>query len=81
MNFKNKNIIVGICGGIASYKTADLVSKLRQKGANVKCIMTSHAQEFVKPVVFGELSGNQVFTDMFGEIKEWDVEHLSLIHI
>ena len=35
MNFKNKNIIVGICGGIASYKTADLVSKLRQKGANV----------------------------------------------
>lgn len=78
MNFKNKNIIVGICGGIASYKTADLVSKLRQKGANVKCIMTSHAQEFVKPVVFGELSGNQVFTDMFGEIKEWDVEHISL---
>lgn len=75
---KNKNIVIGICGGIAIYKTAELVSKLRQLGANVKCIMTSHAQEFIKPLVFGELSGNQVFTDMFAEIKSWDIEHISL---
>lgn len=78
MNLKNKNIVVGVCGGIASYKTADLVSKLSQLGANVKCIMTSHAQEFIKPLVFGELTGNQVYTDMFEPVKTWDIDHISL---
>lgn len=76
--FEGKHIVVGITGGIAAYKAAELVSQLRQRGADVHCIMTEHASKLVSPITFGELSGNDVTVDMFSNISRWDVEHISL---
>lgn len=79
--FINKHIVVGVCGGIAAYKAAGLVSQLRQRGADVHCIMTEHAAKLVTPITFGELSGNDVTVDMFANINKWDVEHISLAQL
>ena len=68
-------ITVGICGGIATYKVASLVSFLVKK-EDVKCIMTKHAQEFVTPLTFKTLSKKNVITDMFSESEEGVVEHI-----
>lgn len=76
--FENKHIVVGITGGIAAYKAAELVSQLRQKGADVHCIMTAHAAKLVTPITFGELSGHDVTVDMFANISHWDVQHIAL---
>lgn len=76
--FKKKHIVVGICGGIAAFKAAGLVSRLRQQGGNIHCIMTENASKFVTPITFGELSGNDVTVDMFSNIYKWDVEHIAL---
>lgn len=76
--FKGKKIVAGICGGIAAYKAADVVSKLRQLGASVHVIMTENAQKFVMPLTFQTLSSNRVITDMFEEPDEWNVAHVSL---
>lgn len=75
---ENRHIVVGICGGIAAFKAAGLVSQLRQRGADVHCIMTEHAAKLVTPITFGELSGNDVTVDMFANINKWDVEHIAL---
>lgn len=79
--FEGKHIVVGITGGIAAYKAAELVSQLRQRGADVHCIMTEHASKLVSPITFGELSGNDVTVDMFSNISRWDVEHISLARL
>lgn len=76
--FKNKHIVVGVCGGIAAFKAAGLVSRLRQQGGDIHCIMTENASKFVTPITFGELSGNDVTVDMFSNIYKWDVEHIAL---
>ncbi len=76
--FRNKHIVVGICGGIAAFKAAGLVSRLRQQGGDIHCIMTENASKFVTPITFGELSGNDVTVDMFSNIYKWDVEHIAL---
>lgn len=81
MMFINKHIVVGVCGGIAAYKAAGLVSQLRQRGADVHCIMTEHAAKLITPITFGELSGNDVTVDMFANINKWDVEHISLAQL
>ena len=75
---KGKTILVGVTGGIAAYKAADLVSRLVKLGANVKVIMTRSAQEFVAPLTFQTLSKNPVVCDMFAPVKEWRVEHIAL---
>ena len=56
----NKNILVGISGSIAAYKAADLISKLKSYGANVKTIMTSSANQFVTVTTLESLSNNEV---------------------
>src|SRR5690349_17476257 len=56
----NKHIVVGVCGGIASYKAVDLVSKLQQAGALVDVIMTEHAEDFVRPLTFATMSHRSV---------------------
>lgn len=78
---ENRHIVVGICGGIAAFKAAGLVSQLRQQGADVHCIMTEHAAKLVTPITFGELSGNDVTVDMFANINKWDVEHIALARL
>jgi len=75
--FTNKIIIAGICGGIAAYKAAGVVSKLRQAGADVHVIMTEAATQFVTPLTFESLSHNRVLTDLF---KDEPLAHVELAH-
>lgn len=75
---KDKNIIVGVTGGIAVYKVVDVVSRLKKQKANVEVIMTGNATKFVSPLTFQTLSQNQVYVDMFKEPRNYDVEHISL---
>ena len=78
MRFEGKHILVGISGGIAAYKTAGMVSHLRQLGAEVRCIMTAHATKLISPITFGELSGYPVATGMFDGITNFDIRHIAL---
>lgn len=73
-----KNVVLGVCGGIAAYKACDIVSRLKKLGANVDVIMTESASEFVTPLTFQTLSQNPVVQDMFEEVSAWDVRHISL---
>lgn len=75
---KDKTIVIGVTGGIAAYKAADVVSRLKKLGANVYVIMTKHAVEFVRPLTFQSISQNYVVTEMFEDPKTWDVEHIAL---
>lgn len=64
---KNKNIILGVCGSIAAYKSATLVRLLIKAGANVKVILTAHAADFITPLTLATLSKNPVYTKYFEE--------------
>lgn len=75
---KNKTILLGVTGGIAVYKSVDLVSKLNKEGANVEVVMTDSAKEFIKPLTFQTMSQNVVHSDMFNLMHHMDVEHISL---
>ena len=76
--FKNKNIVIGISGGIAAYKACEIVNYLRSQGANVDVIMTKNACEFITPLTLETLSGNKVVSDMFERTDYIDVKHISL---
>ncbi len=78
MFFENKTIVVGVSGGIAAYKTAYLVSRLKQAGADVHVIMTKNACEFVAPLTFETLSVNECITSTFERKGVHDVEHVEL---
>ncbi|MCK5097939.1 MAG: bifunctional phosphopantothenoylcysteine decarboxylase/phosphopantothenate--cysteine ligase CoaBC, partial [Desulfobacteraceae bacterium] len=81
MDFENKNILVGVCGGIAAYKVCELVRLFKKKGADVNVIMTRSAQEFVSRTTFQVLSENNVLTDLFekGDIKnDSGIKHIEL---
>ena len=75
---KGREIIVGVCGGIAAYKVADVVSKLVQLGAGVTVVMTAEAQKFVTPLTFEALSGRPVRTEIFDLIETSDPQHIGL---
>lgn len=78
---KDKNIILGVTGGIAAYKCVDLVSRLRKQGANVHVILTKGAQNFVTETAMREISGNPVVISMWQEIQQYDVEHIALAQL
>ncbi|MFA6654759.1 MAG: flavoprotein, partial [Bacillota bacterium] len=73
-----KNIIVGVSGGIAAYKAVDVVSRLRKLGAETHVIMTENATHLVAPITFRTVSGQPVLVHMFEEPKQWNVEHIAL---
>ncbi len=73
-----KNIIVGVTGGIAAYKTPLLVRLLVKAGANVRCAMSQHAQQFVTKLTLETVSGNVVYTDLFDRDNPHSTEHISL---
>ena len=75
---KNKTVVVGVCGGIAAYKTCELVSRLKKAGAEVRVIMTENATQFVAPLTFETLSTYPVAVDTFAQKKEWEVQHVGL---
>jgi len=74
----SREIIVGVCGGIAAYKVAEVVSKLVQAGAGVTVCMTAEAQQFVTPLTFEALSGRKVRTGIFDLVESSDPQHISL---
>jgi len=73
-----KNIVLGISGGIAAYKAANICSMLRKKGHNVKVIMTENATKIIKPLALETLSKNPVAVDMWEPKTNINVEHISL---
>lgn len=75
---ENKNIIVGVSGGIAAYKACDLVRKLVLGGADVRVVMTKNAQQFVTPLTFQTLSNNRVSIDLFDLQRESEISHIAL---
>ena len=74
----NKHIIVGICGGIASYKAVELVSRLQQAGALVDVIMTEHAEDFVRSLTFSTLSHRPVYSDLWEPSGKAAETHIAL---
>jgi len=76
---QNKNILLGVTGGIAAYKSADLTHKLRQAGCNVKVILTASAQKFITPLTFQALSNNPVYTELFDDnLSQSAMDHIDL---
>ena len=74
---QNRRIIVGVCGGIASYKAIELVSRLQQAGAIVDVILTKHAEDFIRPLTFATMSHRPAYTDLWeasGHAAEMHIE-------
>jgi phosphopantothenoylcysteine decarboxylase/phosphopantothenate--cysteine ligase len=76
--FKNKKVVLGVSGGIAAYKAADVTSWLAQNGAEVHCVMTEAAAKFISPVVLQALSGREVVIDEFVTGPGWGIVHIDL---
>ncbi|HID65881.1 MAG TPA: bifunctional phosphopantothenoylcysteine decarboxylase/phosphopantothenate--cysteine ligase CoaBC, partial [Aquificaceae bacterium] len=70
------NVLIGICGGIASYKVCDLIRELKKEGHNVKTVLTPFAEKFLSPMTFETLSRNKSYTD-----KDWLSEPLAHINL
>lgn len=75
---KDKKIVLGVCGGIAAYKAAELVRLYVKAGAEVFVVMTEAARQFVTPLTFQTLSGNPVHGELFDLIQEREIGHISL---
>lgn len=77
-DFANKKILLGLCGGIAAYKSAYLVRELTRLGAQVRVVMTQAAQQFITPLTLQALSGNEVRADLFDPQAERAMGHIEL---
>src|SRR3954462_10138328 len=73
-----KRVLLIIGGGIAAYKSLDLIRRLRERGIAVRVVMTRAAQEFVTPLSVGAIAGEKPFTDLFDQASEFDVGHIRL---
>lgn len=78
MTLSGKRILLIISGGIAAYKSLDLIRRLRERGASVRPVMTAGAQQFVTPLAVGALSASHVYLDLFSREDEQDVGHIRL---
>jgi phosphopantothenoylcysteine decarboxylase/phosphopantothenate--cysteine ligase len=74
----DKTIVLGITGGIAAYKAADIASKLTQAGAKVEVVMTEPATRFIAPLTLRSITGRAVITDMFDLASQHNIEHIAL---
>ena len=77
-NLSGKTVLLGITGGIAAYKMANVASALRKTGAEVHCILTQNATQFITPLTFETLSNNRCIVDTFERNFQYDVAHVSL---
>lgn len=77
-DLSGKHIVLGVTGGIAAYKSCEIVSMLRKRKAEVHVIMTKNATQFVQPLTFETLSNAPVVTDTFVRNGTWEVEHIAL---
>ncbi|HCJ70495.1 bifunctional phosphopantothenoylcysteine decarboxylase/phosphopantothenate--cysteine ligase CoaBC [Rhizobium pusense] len=78
MALSDKHILLIISGGIAAYKSLDLIRRLKERGAKITPVMTKGAQEFITPLAVGALSATHVFTELFSRQDEQDVGHIRL---
>ena len=77
-NLSGKTVLLGITGGIAAYKMANVTSALRKTGAEVHCILTQNATQFITPLTFETLTNNRCIVDTFDRNFQYDVAHVSL---
>jgi phosphopantothenoylcysteine decarboxylase/phosphopantothenate--cysteine ligase len=80
-HLKNRRILIGVSGGIAAYKSAQLVSLLRRADAEVQVVMTRSACEFITPLTLATLSGRPVYIELFpknGSQASWEIDHITL---
>ncbi|WP_027174341.1 phosphopantothenoylcysteine decarboxylase [Methylobacterium sp. 10] len=75
---QNRRILLIIGGGIAAYKSLDLIRRLRERGARVRPLLTAGAQEFVTPLAAAALAGERAHTDLFDRAEEADIGHIKL---
>ena len=75
---KGKTIVLGVCGGIAAYKSAELTRRLVEAGADVHVMVTRSAQEFITPLTLQTLSGHPTHTELFSLTQEQEIGHISL---
>ncbi|MCE5283530.1 MAG: bifunctional phosphopantothenoylcysteine decarboxylase/phosphopantothenate--cysteine ligase CoaBC [Deltaproteobacteria bacterium] len=75
---KDRRIVLGVTGGIAAYKAAELVRELVRRGAKVRVVMTESGQRFVTPLTFETLSGSPVYTDLFQMTGGYEIGHIAL---
>ena len=73
-----KNILLGVTGGIAAFKSASIVSLLKKKGYNIKVVMTENATKIIGPLTLETLSRNRIYIDMWDTNPHYEVEHISL---
>src|SRR5205085_10690421 len=73
-----RRVLLVSAGGIAAYKSLDLIRRLRERGYAVRVVMTRAAQEFVTPLSVGAIAGEKPFTDLFEQASEFDVGHIRL---
>lgn len=77
-SLQNKSVLLVIGGGIAAYKCLDLIRRLRERGARVRCVMSDAAQQFVTPMTVGALTGEPIFTNIWDRDAEQDIGHIRL---
>ena len=75
---RGRHVVLGVTGGIAVYKSCEIVSRLRKLGVETHVIMTKNAAQFVQPLTFETLSNHPVVTDTFARPETWEVEHIAL---
>jgi phosphopantothenoylcysteine decarboxylase/phosphopantothenate--cysteine ligase len=75
---KKKNILLGVTGSIAAYKSCDLIRTLQESGFVIDVIMTKEAKEFISPLTLQALAGRKVYSEMFDVDVDFDVEHIEL---
>src|ERR1700746_1497725 len=75
---QNRRILLIIAGGIAAYKSLDLIRRLRERGAAVRCVMTQAAAQFVTPLSVASLSEDKVYTDLWSLTDESEMGHIRL---
>lgn len=75
---RGKTVLLGVTGGIACYKAAELASALVKQHCNVRVVMTAHATEFITPLTFESLTGNRAVVDTFDRSRPHEVEHIAL---
>lgn len=78
-DFDNKNILLVISGGIAAYKSLDLIRRMREQGAIVRCILTKGGSQFVTPLSIAALSENAVYQDLWSLTDEQEMGHIRLV--
>ena len=75
---KNKRILLIITGGIACYKSLDLIRRLQDREADINCILTESAKEFVNTITFESLLGKKIFSNLFTLSHEKEMNHIKL---